>query len=506
MASAAFVNPFDVNVALYPDMDTIFNTLQTKVTNDGDLNAIWTEAITAATGSYLLRMVSSFTADLSFAVERAQHEVMLSTARRPSSVYAITKNHGVRLQRKIPGSVEVRLAYSQQPGLPAVKTIPPYSQWAIGGSAFFNREAIVFPAGIELQTVNLFRGTVTSDTVISDGSANQSFQINVNNFAVSDADVFCVIGGIVWNATYEGLWSRNALSQVFYDTTTIDGYTRLDFGDSVYGAIPPAGPFTINYIVVQLSAYDAALDLNPTPVNTLVNLNGDTTISGITLGSLSAIQPQRPIAFYQTNAPFIASGRKRASTRASMIALALTYPGVIDCKILGQAEINPKDVRWMNGLATVLLTSSVWGDVDWNQFVAFMHSNSDSTRHFYRKDPVPVVIDYDISAYIASRATTATVEQSAKDIIASVYMLQQGSLGASYAITAIGKKILDGAVDPYGGLITTLHINNPGDVILSPFQYAVLGTVNISAPFDPNLRTKIVNGVTVPGGVIGNRG
>jgi hypothetical protein len=518
MTAAAYVNPFNLVVPLQPDFDTILNSLQRQVTNDGSLERIWTDAITAATGSYILRMVASFTADSAFTAERVQHEVMMATARRPSSIYSITKNLGVHISRKISGGVEVHLSRVIKHGQPAVKNIPAYSQWFINGLAFFNRQQIIFAAGVSSMTFTLYRGTMQVDKAFSNGTANQSFTIDLPGFYVSDVDIFCIDPqGYTWTRALTGLWQQGATSQVFYENTQLDGSVRIDFGDSVYGAIMPAGIFTINYVLVQTSSYDASQDLNPTPINSPVTCLIDTSITGITLGELSSIQPEKGPAFYQRNAPFISSGQKQGNTRDNLTALALTYPNVIDARLLGQAEINPKDLRWMNGIACCLLTSTVWALADFNQFVYYMQKYSDSTRHFYQYPPTPVVLNYTICGSLVSRANIASVQQQMRDAIYSIDPITnnpkgmlaqaQGSLGKAYTNLLTGNLLLAAATDPYGGLVTSLQIETPvNDPILLPTQYAVTGIINVNLIYDPKLTPKIVSGTVVPGGRIGLQG
>jgi len=499
--SGVFVNPFTVNIPLTPDFDTIHDELQRNVTNDGDIERIWTDVITAAVGSYILRMVSSFTADLAFMAERVQHETMLHTARRPSSVYAIAANHGVHLQRKLPGSIEVRLTRSTS--LEVTRRLPAYTQWSVGDTSYFNRNDVVFPSGMQNISVTLHRGTVQQDTVTSTGKANQSYILDVDQFRVSDADLFCTIDGVKWPSTRRGLWQTNAL-KVFYEQTTIDGRVRVSFGDGVYGAIPRAGAITFSYVVVQTSDYDASKDLNPISLASPVKCSDD-TIYGVTMGEVSAIIPEKTVEYYQRNAPYIASGRKRANTRANLRATALEYPGVIDAQLLGQAELNPQDLRQMNGIAAYLLTSTTWGAVNWNQFVAYMHSESDSTRHIYRRDPTKVVVNYDIEVELADRAVLAVVKQQIKDKLAELHAVKEGVLGASYALTHTSKLLLDAVKDPYGGLITYMDIRSPNNLQLARTQYAVLGSVNISEG-RASTAPRIVSGVSVPGGRIGITG
>lgn len=490
-------------VPVNPDYDLIFSALQSQVTNDGNTQNIWTDAITAATGSYIIRMVSSFTADLTFALERAQQEVMLPTARRPSSIYMATTMLGAHIQRKIPSSISVRIARDMTNTTPIYR-IPAYTAWNIGNAAFFNRSDIVFFVGIELLTVTLNRGTITSDTATSNGSANQSFVIQQPKFRISDVDLFCTIAGQTWNSTNDGLWEQNATAQVFQETTTVNGNVRIDFGDGVYGAIPPAGTFTVDYVLVQTSDYDASQDLNPPPINTLVTCNATTFVKGLTLGEMSAIIPEKPPSFYKKQAPFIRSGHLRGNNRKNLLALALEYPGVIDARLLGQAEINPRDLRWMTGVSCILLTADTWGDSDWAMFLQYMTQYSDSARHFYRTNAVAVPLNFIINVTLALRANVDTVKQMIQTALQNLLVPTQGSLGNFFNRESIGAYLKSVIKDSSGQLIINISILEPyDDVVLTPMQYATYGSANINPTLDPRNFPKVVSGVVVPTGLIG---
>lgn len=507
MTIQPFVNPYNVVTPLTPDMDAIFSQLQVALTNDGAVDRIWTDAITVATGSYIARMVSSFTADLSFTVERVQHEWALRTARRPSSIYAIADMLGVHITRKLPGGLSVRLARSSAAGQPAVLSIPAYTQCNIGGKAYFNRSPIVFAAGIVYLTVTLYRGTVQQVAGTSSGAANQSFVLAQPNFYVSDVDIFVTDAtGMQWTRVVDGLWQYIS-SRVFQDTTQTDGSVRLDFGDGIYGSILPAGTFYVNYVLVQTSEYDASLDLNTVALSTPVVITGFTNVAGLTIGEESSIQPEYPVTFYQNNAPHISSGVKHANTRDNYRGLALTYPGVIDARMLGQAEINPQDLRWMTGIACCLLTTTTWAAPDWSLFVAFMQRNSDSARHFYRYDPSPVTVNFNVYGELQVRADLPTQTTNLTTLLGNMFTLEQGSLGAKYSKMLIGKQLVDSATDPYGPLVTYLRIDDPvDDIVLRPNQYALPGTINVNLIASPQGVPRIVSGVSVPGGSIGISG
>jgi hypothetical protein len=194
--------------------------------------------------------------------------------------------------------------------------------------------------------------------------------------------------------------------------------------------------------------------------------------------------------------------------------LAVDYPGVIDARLLGQAEINPKDIRWMNGISCTLLTTTAWGDVDWNQFLTYMTRYSDSTRHFFRNDPSPIYINFDVTINVVRRANLDLVKADTIALLGStvdedtgingLFIPKAGSLGASFTRESLGIYLNNNLKDGLGQLMTGISFNSPyDDVNCTPLQWALPGSFNVVVNYDPKNTPKVVSGAVVPVGNIG---
>lgn len=501
-----------INTPLNPDADLIHDKLLEKLTNNGDRDQLWTDLVTGATGSFITRMVSSVGSDAIFAVERGQHEAFLQIGRRPSSIYAGTQMLGVHIQRKIPSSITARIARDNSFG---TKTILEYSSWTINGLKFFNRQRVYFSQDIKILDVNLHLGQFITESFVSDGTARQSFIFGAPGFATSDVDVMCSVtdlnndqNPVPYKVVTEGIWEYEASSMVAQVTTTIDGQCKVEFGNGISGFIPPVGhEILMQYVKVidTPSNNDLAL-LNLIPIDSSVFCLTDNEVAGLTTSTLSRIVPERNPSFYSRNAPYIRSGKKFGNTRDNMRAIALEYPGVIDCVLRGQAEINPDDVRLMNIIEACLLTQTKWSTSEKNQFIYFMHNKSCSTRHFIFKEAEPVILDFNVTLLLAERAQRDSAVLLAKDIIDEFFVLDEESLGKRFSEADLTEDFKQRIVDPYGKLVTYAKVLSPEDARCLDYQYFTKGAVTVNASYDPKDSFRIVLGTAVPGGRIGVTG
>lgn len=502
-----------LNTPLTPDFDLILDKVTNEITNSGDANQPWTDIVTGATGSFITRTVASVAADGMFAVERGQHEAFPQIARRPSSIYAGAQMLGVHIQRKIPSTITARIARDSEF---STKSIPAYSSWTCEGIPFFNRNPIYFAQDVKFLTVNLHRGEFATETFISDGQARQSFIFGPGGFNVSDVDVLCYVIDPVSNTSTpvqykvvtEGLWEYDATTRVTQVITTIDGKCRLEFGNGVSGYIPPAGhQIQVQYVKVQEGQSLSAVDLiNLLPIDSQLFCLTDNQVAGLSKGTLSPVTAERAPSFYSRNAPFIRSGKKFGNTRDNMRALALEFPGVIDCVLRGQTETNPSDPRYMNAIETTLLTTGVWSESQRNQFIQFMHSKSCSSRHFYFRQTEAIVLNFNIRLLIADRAQKDNVEQRATTILNEFFTLDDEALAKRFSEADLTTRFKNEITDPYGKLITYAKVNSPEDVQALDHQYFVKGTVNFDTKYDPKDGFRIVQGTAVPGDRIGITG
>ena len=193
-----------------PDFESLVLQLQLFLDSKGT----WSDVLPSSLGQTLIEMMAAVGAFNQFAIESALREAFLTTAKRQSSVYAVARMLGVRLVRKSPASVSVNL---QRGDSTVQKVIPKFTQFTINNKKFFNRDNIVFPAGViavgkahiydsTVPDVLLYEGEVKTKSYSSDTTQFREIYLEENGFNVSDEDVQVKITNVIQNVNE--VWSR----------------------------------------------------------------------------------------------------------------------------------------------------------------------------------------------------------------------------------------------------------------------------------------------------------
>jgi hypothetical protein len=446
------ITPFKIE-PLNPSFDAIYAEATTLLLDTQNQTGVWNDIITASSGAFIMRFMSSVAADNIFAVERAQHEVFLETARRDSSIYAITRMLGARIQRITPGSVTCRL-FRYTPDL-SVFIIPEYSAFEVGGLRFFNRISLTFGNGIDYLDCSLHLGEFMTESFVSNGQAFQKIIVGPEN-EVSDVDIQVYVDNTLWTRVINGdsLWQHTTISKVYNETTTIEGRSQIDFGDGNYGAIPPLGS------IIQVKYIRVTRELN-----TFASINANTTILCVDYSDIkgftqevskSSVEPRSP-SFYKKMAPHIRSANRVSTTRNQYKAKLLQYPNILDVVIRGQAEINPADLRWMNVIEITPLYASPVSNSDEHAIRQYLAKNSVATMHFVFNKSKPHDLDLAINITITPRAKKSEVEAKAESILREYFKPAFGKLGLGVIETDIAFMLKRDIRDPYGALIQDIY-------------------------------------------------
>jgi len=317
----------------------------------------WKDLLTTGTGETLLEFVAAVGANDQFAIERALQETTLDNARLDSSIYAIVRTLGVRIGRKTPGAAPVLLTRSGSVGSSYI--IPAYTQFSSGTTQLFNRDSIIFAAGYSTISAFLYEGTVISKVLPAPGGDFQTYSTPELGFSVSDVDVTCSINKATGNLTVpipvvdENLWHYRLMDAV-QDKTLSSGALQLVFGSSVFGTQPlPGDNIYLTYTLTQ--GYSGN---NSTFNSSSVTCPSLSFISGSATGALIGGADEVPTASYKTVGPLLYAANNRAVIPADWQSMIITYPGVVDANILGQADLAPTRLDFMNVVRVSLLTTA----------------------------------------------------------------------------------------------------------------------------------------------------
>lgn len=394
-----------------PDFASIREQLEATIASYNS----WRDLLPTGTGRTITDWISAIGANDQYAIEHAFREGF-RTARLDSSIMAQVILLGVRLDRKTPCSVRVRMSVS---ALTGSYVIPAYTQFTGGSGLLFNRNAITVTATPTEFT--LYEGRVVQRQQQGDGSAYQMFVTEDNEFTVSNKDVVVALNNVILTRTVQGLWHRQDV-EGYQDTTSATGQMLLTFGGENYGTQPQ----TSDSIVITYALTRGSSGQNAAAIGQKVQISGYSGLTAVCTTGLSGGGDERNPTFYRKLGGQLFAAKSGATTQDEYSAVATSYPGVIDAKVLGQRDIAPGDVRWMNMVQVSLLTNVPWTGAQWDTFVKWFQQRSIFPVRLYRKDPVPQPVDIDLVIYCQGRADLAAVEAAARAQITKLFEPRPG--------------------------------------------------------------------------------
>lgn len=417
----------------------------------------WKDRVVSSTGKTLVDFIAAIGAYSQYSTESAYQEVWPESAKNKESLYAAANFAGVRFNRKTPNRLRATLTSV------APQTLPPYTQFSINGTFWFNRDPVSLSS--TPSDHSLFQGQVIEHQMNGIGSDFQAFVGPETNFTVSDSDVQVFINGGAIPTQMAGLWTLPGLPgcQQF---TLPNGQAIFVFGNDLYGSKP-----TINDTVTVRYAITFGADGNNLPVlNQPVNVPDNLSVQGTVIAITSEGSNQTDPFIYKNITPALFGSFDSAVTAAQYKATPLNFPGVIDAQTFAQREINPKALTWMNNIRVVLLTTTPWDNTQWEAFRTWFQDRTMYKCQFIRKDPTPFLVNVDIDVFCANFSDLAAVKAKVQTAIQNLFTPRQGIIGFDFYKHDIGR-VAD-AADPN---IEYVVLNTPTtDIILS--------SLNVKAP------------------------
>lgn len=333
------------------------------------VSPVWRDILAVSTGEILIKFVAGVGAYDQYTIERGIQECFLDTARSPQNILTIMRMLGVRIARKTPGRVMVRLTREDATN---PMSIVPFSDFGIRSARFYNPDTIAFMAGEFSIDVELVEGRATSHTFSSSGQPWQQFYVG-NNFTSSNELVRVLIDGVEWNRISGGIWQAlnpdvdGNLANQFSDLTAQGGAMEISFGNGAVGAIPPIGSQIqiIEYIIGGESS-------NFPSSNQPVSFIGNSQVSGFTLSPVYNASEEPSAFFYKAVGAKIGRSADRYVSRSDYNSNLILYPGVIDCRASGEWE-EGTSLNLMNVINLYLLTSTEWTPAQEEQFLDFVY-------------------------------------------------------------------------------------------------------------------------------------
>lgn len=307
------------------DFDTHFDDLQsrTQVKFAADFN----DFALSSLGIMLLDIISFGLDSLSFYLDRRATDLYLETARSRKSVARLTRQVGYKMRAAIAASVDLDVSVTE----PLAVTVPiPI------GFQFQGPNNLVFEAAQEVsfspadqtagvtKKVPTYQGQTFSENFVSDGSANQVFELN----RVPDENY--IVAGSVAVAVDGSSWEESEF--LTYDTTDQfevgynDAPATIRFGDSVAGNIPTIGAsIAVTFVASRGKEGLVTKDTIQSEVNALVVAFQTVSLSINNLKGSSGADDPEDLTHAKIFAGQVFKSRYVAITRSDYEALAGSY-------------------------------------------------------------------------------------------------------------------------------------------------------------------------------------
>jgi hypothetical protein len=132
---------------------------------------------------------------------------------------------------------------------------------------------------------------------------------------------------------------------------------------------------------------------------------------------------------YRKISPLLFAAGERAVTQNDYEAIAFNYPGVLDVRVLGQRDLAPTNVKWMNLVRVSLIATSPWDDIAWKNFIAWYRKRAMYSTVFYRQDPLQSVIDINAEVFCFNTVELNTVRNAIIQALETFFSPRKGIIG-----------------------------------------------------------------------------
>jgi hypothetical protein len=417
-----------------PDFQQLYDALSQKLAQNGT----WVDLLPTSVGTTLLDLFAGATVSNQLYLDLAFREAFLPTAVRDSSIFAGSRMLGVSISRKKSASCTAELTNNSA----RTQFVVPYSQFAIGSLFFYNREQYTIPPYTTISNANLYQGIVREKEFVLSTMSSLALKeavLSEPGFVVTSEDLLVYtkdVGTrtvIIWDRTDQAIFEHTGGDAVYFESTTRDGDVSLLFGDGEYGRLLARNEnLYIRYIVSQ--GADGNLGL-PGKGITLPQFQD---IKGVTKTNIGGGANEKSALYYKLFAPNMFRTKRRIISGVDYRAQIMAYPGVADVSIMGQRDIAPDDLRWMNMVRVCLLPeeSDTFGganpnptSADWDYFLAWLKDKRHNAYAIQKWNPERVFVT--VRAKIALFPTVAEndIRLLATDKILSLFQKKPGILG-----------------------------------------------------------------------------
>lgn len=228
------------------DYDTFYSAIEEILLED---STVFKSLYPGSTANIFVEALAGYASMLMYRLQTAISNSFLKTAFSEYSIFSIAEMLGTII-RGNSGSV-IDLILSRKPfegptSLP-VFIIPSHTSFTIKNTLFYNREPLTFPSSYTNIAVTLYQGEVRVQEYTTTGALNEKF-IFGSDFETDINYVKVYVNGVEWKTDYETLmdysvdeYNSTEFVQTVLLKTNVDGTCYIQFGNGLYGALPPEG-------------------------------------------------------------------------------------------------------------------------------------------------------------------------------------------------------------------------------------------------------------------------
>jgi Baseplate J-like protein len=521
------------------DFQSLVTELQQILSNQ----SAWKDMYRSSTGQTLLELFAAVGNLVLYYIERRAEESYISTAQNYSSVVNLARLLSYIPTRNV--SSTGPLEFSLSSPATSLISIPKWTPVTSPGASFLTTDSAALLPGQSSIDVTGIQGTLITKSYVSNGSANQEY--NINDTLIENSNIYVYVGAdvnslVIWNNQSSFINSTN-ISQDYVLRPELDGTVTALFGNGVFGASPELGWMVVIKYVQSAglagNLYSSGLinsisvpiyDQYGVQVQDITVTNTDNFLGGADAETIEEIR---------VNAPKVFATGDRAVTKSDFDALISNYPGVADVMVYGENDLTPPNYDMYNQvrICAILQNWTLPTPTFEAELSTYLYTKSLITVRYSYVDPAIIYVVPELTVRLSQGTsisttqgliesaiqnqfilgTTTTLGQSVyqSDIVDSVESIQGVlnchatlkvqkalALGAdssyTYAATADLLPVLESNVELWVGTSQVAIDNGANSWTNLGSSYTVTGTVNyITGLIGVNISPAIPAGSTI---------
>lgn len=466
-----------------------FQNIVDEIYTEFDQSAPWQDRKNSSLGTFIVDVMAALYTNAAHNMDIAQLENYLVTARRDTSVYAMARSLGVKLNRRTSARTQVRITNNSN----AQVAIEPYEPFSVGGRQFYNREGVILGVR-ESRTLTLYQGEVRLFELDLSTRASTSPEVLIgqDGFVIANEDVHVFTRHnntqeyTEWSNFEGSIYELGQSDAAFIEGTTGDGDLSLLFGNGTFGrALPTDQTLVVQYII------SAGRDGNVGQTGTQVQYPGNTLVTGRTLEPITGGTFPKDAAFYKFYAPHAYQSRKRWVRPADWVANIMLYPGVADATIQSQRDIAPNDPSWMNVVRICVLpsNSATWGGDNpnptsalWNDFKAWAQERVGPHLVIQSYNPRKILVNLSVEITVQDYVDLKEMESTLRAALIELFQRRPGMLGKRLSISDVSHVCkVDPSTNKVRPGVDYVSVINPETDIIpeSKLEYITLNSLKV---------------------------